>query len=831
MKVEKTGRFIVGVLVVVVGCSHVWAGWSAPVLLSELNGPNGEIAGSPALSSDGLTIYFHREIASLGHFCIVEAHRETADGPFTSGERVMTELITTGYELIAPWVSQDNLRLYYRERPAAGIPRIKMAERPSTSEAWVPAVRTFDELHVDEANAVRPALTADELTIFFHSTRPGSAGGTDLWMAIRESTEESFGNLRPLYELNTNLDEGGPHISPDGLTLHFHGYNRDGYSGYNIYRTTRPSTIANFGNAELVELPSYESHLEGNPYVAPDEQTIFYSGGVDDERGIWMSEWVEITGVFHVDAVNGDNSNDGLTKESAFATIQYAIDMSADDSTVLVWPGVYNEQVDLKGKAITVQSAGDAAVVQTDTGYAFSFHSGEGAGSVLKNFVIRDSEYGIYLISGSSPTICNLTVISNDYGISAFDGADPNVSNCIFWGNTYGDIFGCEATYSCVQDGSAGEGNIDSYPLFADTVNDDYHLLSERGRYVSVDPTLPPWTEPVHVAELDDGANNSVHPFLSADGLTIYFARYIPSLGHGCIVEAYRNYTEEPFGEQRVVDELANGFNVGRPRLSQDGLRLYYSESTTGSSRIKMAQRGSTSQTWTYVRTFDELHVDGETAGEMSLTGDELQIFFHSIRPGGTGGIDLWTATRTSTEEPFGNIRPLYELNTPENDAGPHVMPDGLTLYFMSNRSGYPTGQIFKATRLSRNETFGNVQYVEFNNNIWVKYSCYVVPDEKTLYYHSSANGIYISHLTEDQWVLDTASSPCVDAGNPVLNPADERMPNGGRVNMGAYGGTGSASMSEWPLDGDINRNGVANLADFAILANDWLNGLPWFGE
>ncbi len=48
---------------------------------------------------------------------------------------------------------------------------------------------------------------------------------------------------------------------------------------------------------------------------------------------------------------------------------------------------------------------------------------------------------------------------------------------------------------------------------------------------------------------------------------------------------------------------------------------------------------------------------------------------------------------------------------------------------------------------------------------------------------------------------------------------------------MGAYGGTSSASMSEWPVQGDINRNGVVNLADFVILANDWLDSLPWFGE
>ena len=832
MKAEKIGRLVFGVLVVLVTCSQVWAGWSAPVLLSELNGPNGEIAKSPCLSTDGMTMYFDRFIPSLGYACIVEAYRATPYGPFTS-EREVREL-ANGFGPGTPWVSQDNLRLYYRQAQATGTPRIKMARRDGRGEMWT-YVRNFEELHLDEADAGQPALTADELTIFFHSSRPGSAGNIDLWMATRLSTEESFGNLRPLYELNTTAAEYGPHILPDGLVVYFKGQERGGYTGANIFRATRTSTIATFGSAELVELPTYESHLEVNCYVTPDEQTIFYEGGVDEEQGIWVSEWVEITGVYHVDAVNGDNSNDGLTKESAFATIQYAIDMSADDSTVLVWPGVYNEQVDFKGKAISVQSAADAAVVQTDTGYAFSFHSGEGAGSVLKNFVISESEYGIFLTNGSSPTISNLTIVDNDYGINANDGAAPDISNCIFWNNTYGDLDGCEAIYSCVQDGSPGEGNIDTYPLFADPANSNYHLLSERGRYVPVDPTLPPWTEPVHVAELDDAqGNKAFSPSLSSDGLSMYLSRYIPSLGLGCIVEATRTMPVGEFTSERVLAELVGESDgVDAPWISQDGLRLYYVEVISGVGKARMAERPSTGDAWTPVRTFEELHIDDANGTQPALTADELEIFFHSTRPGGTGGIDLWTATRTSTEEPFGNIRPLYELNTPENESGPHIMPDGLTLYFNSvYRNGGSPNDLYKATRQSRNQTFENVQLIEFPNYAQVsEYNPYVTPDEKTIYIQRAAKGIYVLELIEGQWVLDSTTSLCVDAGNPVINPPDERMPNGARLNVGAYGRTGSASMSAWPVKGDINRNGVVNLADFVILANDWLNSLPWFGE
>ena len=48
---------------------------------------------------------------------------------------------------------------------------------------------------------------------------------------------------------------------------------------------------------------------------------------------------------------------------------------------------------------------------------------------------------------------------------------------------------------------------------------------------------------------------------------------------------------------------------------------------------------------------------------------------------------------------------------------------------------------------------------------------------------------------TED-WVVDDVTSPCIDRGDPNSTVGDEPDPNGGIINMGAYGGTAEASMS-----------------------------------
>ena len=50
-------------------------------------------------------------------------------------------------------------------------------------------------------------------------------------------------------------------------------------------------------------------------------------------------------------------------------------------------------------------------------------------------------------------------------------------------------------------------------------------------------------------------------------------------------------------------------------------------------------------------------------------------------------------------------------------------------------------------------------------------------------------------------WVRDAVTSPCIDAGDPNSEVGDEVWPHGGRINMGAYGGTREASLSTEPSE------------------------------
>jgi hypothetical protein len=50
------------------------------------------------------------------------------------------------------------------------------------------------------------------------------------------------------------------------------------------------------------------------------------------------------------------------------------------------------------------------------------------------------------------------------------------------------------------------------------------------------------------------------------------------------------------------------------------------------------------------------------------------------------------------------------------------------------------------------------------------------------------------------QWVRDGVTSPCIDAGDPACPVDDEPSPDGGVIDIGAYGGTAEASLGKRPL-------------------------------
>jgi hypothetical protein len=107
----------------------------------------------------------------------------------------------------------------------------------------------------------------------------------------------------------------------------------------------------------------------------------------------------------------------------------------------------------------------------------------------------------MYLDNSSAPQMVNCTLAANaasDIGGALFvESGSPTAVNCIFWDNTGGEIVGGTptVTFSDVQGGFAGAGNLDADPLFVNAAGGDLRLSSgspciEVGNNAA--PNLPP---------------------------------------------------------------------------------------------------------------------------------------------------------------------------------------------------------------------------------------------------------------------------------------------------------------------------------------------------
>ncbi len=145
----------------------------------------------------------------------------------------------------------------------------------------------------------------------------------------------------------------------------------------------------------------------------------------------------------------------------------------------------------------------------------------------------------------------------------------------------------------------------------------------------------------------------------------------------------WRDPADLPAAINTSVDEYG-------PALSADGLSLYFARRTAGDAGLDMFVSVKTPAGWSEPRALDMLNSEGDDLDPV-LSSDGRALYFCSNRPGGSGDYDLWVTRRVggSWETPV-NLGP--SINSRGNDYGPSLTPDGAILYFASDRR--PSGDV-----------------------------------------------------------------------------------------------------------------------------------------
>ena len=208
-----------------------------------------------------------------------------------------------------------------------------------------------------------------------------------------------------------------------------------------------------------------------------------------------------------------------------------------------------------------------------------------------------------------------------------------------------------------------------------------------------------PWGEPVNLGPPVSTRAAESTPCISGDGLSLFFSsRRAGALGASDLWVSRRETRESPWSQPINLGEPVNSlFQESCPHISRDGLSLLFVSNRLngqGGVDLWMATRKTRDEAWGVPENFGAPINSSYRDIDPCLSRDGLTLFFTSNRPGGFGcANDIWVATRSTTQDPFG---PPTVLGPPVNYSGQNLCPflssDGRALYFASGAgSGFDT--------------------------------------------------------------------------------------------------------------------------------------------
>lgn len=142
--------------------------------------------------------------------------------------------------------------------------------------------------------------------------------------------------------------------------------------------------------------------------------------------------------------------------------------------------------------------------------------------------IFRNTHSGIYAAQAANPWVKHCTItgnFSNQMGSGvATEETLIILENCIIWGNSGNPQFSGigQITFTNIQDGYPGTGNIDADPLFVDAANGDFHLQANSPCIDAGDPTSPHDPDSTRA---DMGAVPFAHTRLLVSPLELDFGR------------------------------------------------------------------------------------------------------------------------------------------------------------------------------------------------------------------------------------------------------------------------------------------------------------------
>jgi len=155
----------------------------------------------------------------------------------------------------------------------------------------------------------------------------------------------------------------------------------------------------------------------------------------------------------------------------------------------------------------------------------------------------------------------------------------------------------------------------------------------------------------------------------------------------------------------------------------------------------------------------------------LRLSSNELVGFFESSRDGGTGGYDVYSATRATIGDTWTGVTLVSAVDSTGNDEDPSLSGDSLALYMQRG------AELYRATRGTPTATFAAPVALAATHGAGTDFAPYVIESGNDLYFASTRNDVDagVASLFVTQPLGDGGFTPVAAVSGTALTTGDNR--------------------------------------------------------
>lgn len=213
----------------------------------------------------------------------------------------------------------------------------------------------------------------------------------------------------------------------------------------------------------------------------------------------------------------------------------------------------------------------------------------------------------------------------------------------------------------------------------------------------------------------------------------------------------------------------ATGFDTRNAMISVNGKSLYFGSDRPGGSGavdLHVSHRDNPNAEWQQPVNLGPTINSSGTDNNAHVTDDGHDLLFNAVRPGGCGGVDLWTAHRADAHDDLGWETPVNlgcTINSSSSDSGPVLWTDPSTnttmLFFASTRPGGQGSNDFYVSTLGGDGAWGPPVVIPSISTPHDDNKLAISRDGLTVYFSSNRPGGSAALSGFNIWVATRAST------------------------------------------------------------------------